>query len=194
VRDRDSGREHRQAAQLPAVLLSVILGVIAGETAGLDGLVRKAVDALASRVNGSSVGADPDWTARLRALVTLFVASGTGVFGILKEGFEGDPSILIAKAALDFFTALVFAASLGKPVAAIAVPQFGVYMALFLAARWVYPFISPRQIMNFNAVGGMVDLAIGLTILDIKRFRTVSFLPAFILVFPLTILSDLLFG
>ncbi|MDR1263370.1 MAG: DUF554 domain-containing protein [Oscillospiraceae bacterium] len=180
---------------LTAVILSLILGTIAGESMGLDNLVRKAVHTLLK--HGGAAGSPErggDWTSRFCVLVTLFVVSGTGVFGILKEGFEGDPSILVAKAALDFFTALVFAASLGKAVSLIGVAQFCVYMTLFLLARWIYPVISQQQIMNFNAVGGLIDLAIGLTLLDVKKFRTINFLPAFIFVFPLTILFGLLFG
>ena len=43
------------------------------------------------------------------AIIVLFCASGTGVFGAMREGMTGDASILIAKAFLDFFTATIFA-------------------------------------------------------------------------------------
>nr|VXZ92213.1 Protein of uncharacterised function (DUF554) [Klebsiella pneumoniae] len=36
------------------------------------------------------------------AIIVLFCASGTGVFGAMREGMTGDASILIAKAFLDF--------------------------------------------------------------------------------------------
>jgi uncharacterized membrane protein YqgA involved in biofilm formation len=55
------------------------------------------------------------------AIIILFCASGTGIFGSMQEGMTGDPSILIAKAFLDFFTATIFATTLGIAVAAICV-------------------------------------------------------------------------
>ena len=42
------------------------------------------------------------------AIIVLFCASGTGIFGAMREGMTGDPSILIAKSFLDFFTASGF--------------------------------------------------------------------------------------
>jgi uncharacterized membrane protein YqgA involved in biofilm formation len=49
------------------------------------------------------------------AIIVLFCASGTGIFGAMREGMTGDASILIAKAFLDFFTATIFACTLGLP-------------------------------------------------------------------------------
>jgi uncharacterized membrane protein YqgA involved in biofilm formation len=56
-----------------------------------------------------------------------------------RVGFEGDSSILIAKAVLDFFTAMIFATTLGKAVAAIGILQIFVYLLLFLLARVSFP-------------------------------------------------------
>ncbi len=56
------------------------------------------------------------------AIIVLFCASGTGIFGAMNEGMTGDPSILIAKSFLDFFTAMIFACSLGIAVSVISIP------------------------------------------------------------------------
>lgn len=55
------------------------------------------------------------------AIIVLFCASGTGIFGAMNEGMTGDPSILIAKSFLDFFTAMIFACSLGIAVSVISI-------------------------------------------------------------------------
>nr|VXZ90170.1 Protein of uncharacterised function (DUF554) [Klebsiella pneumoniae] len=36
------------------------------------------------------------------AVLILFCASGTGIFGALTEGMTGDPTILLTKSILDF--------------------------------------------------------------------------------------------
>jgi uncharacterized membrane protein YqgA involved in biofilm formation len=40
----------------------------------------------------------------------------------------------------------------------------------------------------------MVDLGVGFTMLGVKKFKTINFLPAFIFVFPATLLFELAFG
>ena len=67
--------------------------------------------------------------------VVLFCSSGTGIYGSIISGISGDHSILIAKSFLDFFTAMIFACSLGMAVAAIAVPQLAIFLALFFLRR-----------------------------------------------------------
>ncbi|MDR2793790.1 MAG: DUF554 domain-containing protein [Treponema sp.] len=173
---------------LTPVALSLILGVIIGEALLLDTRVKKAVGSLFGKAAKKT---DSGWTTEFCFVATLFVASGTGIFGILKEGFEAEPSILLTKAALDFFAAMIFAAKLGGAVSFIAIPQFSVYIVLFLFSRWIFPLLTERQIMNFYAVGGLVDLAIGLSMLNVHKFRTINFLPAFVVVFPVTLLFDL---
>ena len=49
----------------------------------------------------------------------------------------GDPSILIAKAFLDFFTATIFATTLGIAVAAICVPMLLIQLALATCATLI---------------------------------------------------------
>ncbi|MCL2255119.1 MAG: DUF554 domain-containing protein [Lachnospiraceae bacterium] len=177
---------------LSTVILSLILGVLVGEAIKLDNRIQAIVNKIIKQDKTDVIYNNSDWMIKFCAIITLFVASGTGTFGILKEGFEGDSSILIAKAILDFFTACIFASSLGKAVAFISIPQFCIYLILFYFARLIFPIINEHQIMNFNAIGGLIDLAIGLTILNIKKFKTINFLPAFIIVFPVTLFFEYL--
>ncbi|MDP1276942.1 DUF554 family protein, partial [Klebsiella pneumoniae] len=68
------------------------------------------------------------------AIIVLFCASGTGVFGAKREGMTGDASILISKAFLDFFTATIFGCTLGIAVAAISVPFLLIHLTLAACA------------------------------------------------------------
>lgn len=77
----------------------------------------------------------------------LFCASGTGIYGSLDEGMSGDITILVSKSILDFFTAAIFAASLGYAVSIIAIPQFIIFFILFLLARFILPFTTPAMIL-----------------------------------------------
>ncbi|MCZ5435706.1 DUF554 family protein, partial [Escherichia coli] len=64
------------------------------------------------------------------AIIVLFCASGTGIFGAMNEGMTGDPSILLAKSFLDFLTAMIVACSLGIAVSVISIPLLIIQLTL----------------------------------------------------------------
>ena len=125
-------------------------------------------------------------TALLVTTIVLFCASGSGIFGSIVSGISGDHSILLAKSILDLFTAMIFACSLGMVVSAVAIPQFVIFMALFLLAKVIYPLTTPAMINDFKAVGGLILLATGLRIARIRDFPIADMIPAMLLVWPVS--------
>jgi hypothetical protein len=119
------------------------------------------------------------------AIIVLFCASGTGIFGAMREGMTGDASILIAKAFLDFFTATIFACTLGLAVSAICVPMLAIQLTLAACASLIMPLTTPMM-ADFTAVGGMLLVATGLRICGIKMFAVVNMLPALVLAMPIS--------
>ena len=117
-------------------------------------------------------------------VIVLFCASGTGTYGSIISGMNGDHSILIAKPILDFFTALIFACILGGVVAVIAIPQFLIFFLIFLLAGIIYPLTTPAMINDFKACGGFLLLATGFRMIKVKMFPTADMIPAMILVMP----------
>ena len=81
----------------------------------------------------------------------------------------GNVTILMSKSVLDFFTALIFACSLGIITSVIAVPQFLIFLCLFLLAKLIYPLTTPVMINDFKACGGFILLATGLRILPRRQ-------------------------
>ena len=109
-----------------------------------------------------------------------------GIFGSIVSGISGDHSILLAKSILDLFTAMIFACSLGMVVSAVAIPQFVIFMALFLLAKVIYPLTTPAMINDFKAVGGLILLATGLRIARIRDFPIADMIPAMLIVWPIS--------
>lgn len=180
-----------KAETLPAVILAILAGTSIGELLGLDTGVR----ALSLKLKGPIEKILPvpgggipqgQFLEKFAALVVLFSISGTGIFGALKEGMDGDPTLLITKAFLDFFTAGIFAASLGLPLALAAIPQFVIQTLLLLGANLIIPLTNEVMIADFSAVGGLIMLATGFNISDIRSFPVTSMLPALIIVMPIS--------
>lgn len=85
------------------------IGKVAGST-------RSVINAFLPPVKGLTQEA---FTEKFVAILVLFCASGTGIFGAMHEGMTGDPSILYIKTVLDLFTAGIFATMLGFAVMTI---------------------------------------------------------------------------
>jgi hypothetical protein len=183
-----------QAKHLPAIVLSIIVGALIGELIYLEQGISRASDyarALTERVMPRTVGnaeSEEHFLQGFVALVVLFSASGMGIFGAMKEGISGDSSILVAKAILDLFTAMIFATTLGYVVALIAIPQMVVQLALAYGAGVIMPHTTPVLMADFSAVGGILLLATGMRISEIKAFRVANMLPAIALAMPISYL------
>lgn len=176
---------------LPAVILALILGSIIGESIKLEKgieycatLVRKPINRIFK--DTGNVDNPQEFMEKFVGILVLFCASGTGIFGAFNEGMTGDASILLTKSFLDFFTAAIFATALGFIVAAIAIPQFVILLALFLSAGLIVPMTDAMMIADFSAAGGIIMLATGFRICGIKSFPIANMLPALIIVMPLS--------
>ncbi|WP_409306292.1 DUF554 domain-containing protein [Pectobacterium sp. B1J-3] len=185
--------------QLPAVALATVIGVAVGELLRMEYGVQKFgvfIQRMLSRVLPTPEHRLPQdvYTQNFTALIVLFCASGTGVVGALTEGLTGDYQLLIIKSALDVFTALIFAITLGFAVMSIAVPQLIIQALLFFSAKLIMPFMTDITMGDFSACGGIIMVAVGLRIAQIKLFAVVNFLPALVLIIPISLYWHRIFG
>ncbi len=177
---------------MPAVIFSIIIGTIIGLAVHLGSLVNKAAASMQKLVSKivpyKGNLAQDDFNSQLVTMIVLFCASGTGIYGTLVSGMTGDHTVLLSKAILDIFTALIFACSLGYVISFIAIPQFVVLGLLYVLAIFLAPHTSDSMIADFRACGGFLLLATGFRIAKIRIFPIVDMLPAMILVMPVSAL------
>jgi uncharacterized protein len=182
---------------LPAVIFALILGTAIGELLQLEkgiewcgGQIRKPIERIFKRKECPDN--QDDLTEKLVGIVVLFCASGTGICGALAEGMSGDHSLLLAKSILDFFTAGIFAATLGYIVMTIFIPQFLILITLFATAALIVPLTNAAMIADFTACGGMIMLATGFRICGLKSFPVASMLPGLFIIMPISHLWTML--
>lgn len=170
-----------QLSTLSAVVLSLILGTLAGEVLCLEARLSTGLSCLASRLPGD--GLDQERMDNVISMIILFCFSGTGLFGAMNAGISGDHSILIAKAVMDFFTALIFGATSGYLVGVIAIPQMCIGAALYFLGSVLMPLLSLTMVSDFKSVGGVITLAVGLKISKIRPYAVLNMVPALVVVF-----------
>ena len=157
-------------------------GAAGGLGAALGGVLgaklRSGIDAVLDAV---------DFEEKLKGVCLAVTGEGRmDVYGSIVSGISGDHSILLAKSILDLFTAMIFACSLGMVVSAVAIPQFVIFLSLYLLARVIFPLTTPSMINDFKACGGLILLATGLRIAKIKDFPIADMIPAMLIVWPIS--------
>ncbi|EBA2137448.1 DUF554 domain-containing protein [Salmonella enterica] len=176
-----------KCANLPVMVLATLVGALIGEFCLLEKGINGAVAKIQQLFMAS--GKKPTHESFIQsyvAIIVLFCASGTGIFGAMHEGMTGDPNILIAKSFLDFFTAMIFACSLGIAVSAICAPMLIIQLTLAACATLILPLTTPAMMGDFSAVGGLLLVATGLRVCGIKMFPVVNMLPALLLAMPIS--------
>lgn len=179
---------------MPAVILALIVGTIVGEVLSLEhavklgaGKIRAPLEKLIPARAHSRLPAH-EFNQSFTAIIVLICAGGLGVVGALTEGLTGDYQFLLVKAIMDYFTAMTFAITLGVSIATIAIPQFAIQAALYYLAKFIMPYMDEIAFADFSACGGIIMLAVGYRIAQIKIFSVVNFLPALIFVVPFSYL------
>lgn len=179
---------------MSAVVLALVIGTIIGELIYLEKLIGKAVGSAKGLIDRFLPPAhnisQEEFLEKFIALLVLFCVSGTGIFGAMKEGMTGDPSILYIKSILDFFTAMIFAATFGYAIAAIAIPLLIIQTILVLFSTVIMSLTTANMMADFSAVGGLLLLATGFRICSIKMFPVANMLPALLIAMPLSYLWE----
>lgn len=115
----------------------------------------------------------------LSTAILLFCVGTLSILGPMESALKGDNTYLFTNAMLDFVTSTVLSSTFGFGIAFAAVVLFfwqGMFYVLALALAGA---ISPEVMAEISVIGGILILSSGLSILGLKKFRTMNMLPAF---------------
>lgn len=157
-------------------ILSLVIGGIIGEMIGID----KALDRLGMMLQ-KRVGTNDNNVAQGFVTASLIFCVGTmAIIGSLESGLRGNYDMLFAKSILDGVTSMVLATTLGVGVIFSAVAVFLYQGIIILFAGYLEAYLTGQVIREISIIGGILILAIGLGMLEIKKIKTVNLLPAVI--------------
>ena len=176
---------------LGAVAISLLVGTIIGTYIDINRWAQKAVVGSLKNVIAKS-GADFDFDC-FSVVLLLCAFGGSGVVGAVMESATGDSSLLICRAILDFFTAVLFGARLGYVVAFIPIVQGVSELFFFLLAKVLSSYFTPIVCNDFYAVGGIVSLIGAFSIFKISNIKPVNAIISLVLIVPMSLLWQNLF-
>ena len=180
-----------KASGVTAVVLAILVGFTIGHSLHLEQWTSKFFHKLVKMLHLGGENIDMEFYI---TAVALFCCSGFGWYSTLTEGITGDPSLLMSKAVLDFFTAMIFASTLGAAICAIPIPQIVILLIVFGAGKLLAGVLTPTMFADLSACGGILTMAAGFRVSKIKSVPLVDLMPALILVMPFSWLWSTLMG
>lgn len=157
-------------------IISLVIGGALGELIGIE----KALDKLGLMLQ-NKVGSLQSNIAQGFVTASLLFCVGTmAVIGSLDSGLRGDHTMLYAKSVIDGITSMILASTLGMGVIFSAVVVFIYQGTIILFAGLLEPLLTIHVIREISIIGGVLIFGIGLSMLEIKKIKTVNLLPAII--------------
>ena len=164
------------------VILSMVIGGVLGAWIDIDAKMNR----LGAWAQKKLTRGDDETNTFAKGFVTaslVYCVGAMAVVGSLDSGIRGDHSTLIAKAALDGITAIIFSSSLGIGVMLSAVPVLIYQGAIALLGNAIAPLLSDIVVTEMSAVGGLLIMGIGINMLLNTEIKVANLLPAILIPF-----------
>lgn len=151
-------------------ILSLAIGGIIGTALDLDGRVKRA---LAKR------GGESFATGLISACL-LYCIGTFSIVGPVLSALQGDNTFLFTNSTLDLVTSTVFATTYGIGMILAAPILFCWQGSIYLLAKLASssPIFQGTLVNELAIVGGVLIIASGLSILNIKDCKTLNYIPA----------------
>ena len=159
---------------LLVVIISLGLGSLMGEFLRIEARLEQMGNWLELRFSKHGDGISKGFVTTS----LLFCVGAMAIVGSLESGLTGNHQTLFAKSIIDGITAVVFASTMGFGVIFSAVSVLIYQGVITLSAVYMKQFLVPEVVAQMSSVGGLLIVAIGLGILDIKKIRIGNMLPA----------------
>jgi len=160
------------------LVISIVVGGVLGEWMNLEKLINNFGEKIKEKFKSKN--------ARFSdGLVTAFLLYCMGsitIVGAIEEGLGGKPDLLLAKAVLDGVSSIALSAALGIGVAFSIIPLLIYQGGLTLLAARFGDYFSEDIINELTAVGGLLLIGLGISILEIKPLKILNMIPSLIII------------
>ncbi len=150
-------------------IVSLAIGCVIGTLLQLDARV----SALTERRHGNSKLGQGIITGCL-----LFCIGTLSILGPVQSALYADHTFLFTNASLDFVTSMVLASAYGPGIALCAAVLFLWQGSIYLLTKLLGGFITDTMMTELSVVGGFLIAMSGLSIMKLKDFHTLNYLPA----------------
>jgi uncharacterized membrane protein YqgA involved in biofilm formation len=171
-------REVGAQAPMLVVLGALLFGAITGSLARLEDRIDAGAEWVRRKVAG---GAAPGrFTDGMVTATLLFCVGPLSILGSISDGLGRGVEQLLVKSVLDGFAAVAFGSALGVGVLFSVFPLALYQGSLTLLGLGLGEFLSAGQVDALGATGGIILLALGIRLADLKKIAVGDLLPALV--------------
>lgn len=160
------------------MIISIVSGSVIGEFLDLENAIVRFSEWIKSKTKFG----DDKFSEGFITSSLLFCMGSMAILGAIEEGLGGNPNLLLAKSVLDGVASIVLAASLGIGVIFSAVPLLLYQGGITLFAGSLQHFLTDTIINELTAVGGLLLIGLGISLLEIKKLKIMNMLPSLLIV------------
>jgi len=170
------------------LVLSLILGSALGEWMAIESRLEK----LVASFNAKSKNKDHKFSEGFITAFMIFCIGSMTIIGCIEEGLSGKRELIITKSIMDFFSSTALASTFGKGVLFSVIPLVIYQGGLTLGAEYLNGVFSSAMQVELIAVGGLMLVGLGITILNLKKIRVINMIPALFIAPLMTYLAEFL--
>ena len=167
------------------VILSLVIGALIGEMIDIDHLFEKFGNWL--KLKTKSQGDHQFVNAFVTASLTVCIGA-MAIMGAIQDGIYANPSILFAKAVLDFVIILVMSSSMGKGCLFAFIPVAFLQGTLTALSVGLAPFMTTSFLNHLDMVGNILIFCVGINLIWPRTIRVANLLPALVVAVVLSFL------
>lgn len=156
------------------LVVSLVLGALIGETVDVDQAMTNFGNKMQQRLKSSN----NNFTAAFLSATLLYCVGSMAILASIESGMQNDHSVHFTKALIDGIAAIFLASSMGIGIAFSGISVLLYQGLLTLLASSVAPYATPELMTEMSAVGGIVLIALALTMLEIKPIKIANLIPA----------------
>jgi hypothetical protein len=175
------------------VFLALVLGTLLGQTLSLHDRLTKFTSRF-DRHSHENSRDEPSLSSGFIKATILFCVGGLTLIGCMEEGLRGKSNLLFIKGTMDLISSFFLSAALGRGVLFSAIGVLIIQGGLTLFFMSFGQSISPELVLDLTAAGGILLLALGIDLMDIKSFKMIDLLPSLVILPIIHFLHLLIIG
>ena len=157
------------------IITSIVIGLIIGEAINIEDKLDSFTNFLMKKF---VKGQDENFAEGFISASLIFCVGSMAILGAVEAGVRGNNEVLYTKSLMDGITAFFLAATFGKGVAFSALPVF-IYQGLMVfLSSFLLPIFTPEVAANLSGTGGVIIIAICISMLKLVDFKIANSMPA----------------
>jgi len=160
------------------LILALIIGALIGEALRLDKWIEKFGNFIKSKFKSGN----EKFTEGMLTAFLLYCMGSLTIVGAIEEGMGGNSRLLLIKSLMDGVSSIALASGMGIGVIFSVIPLLVYQGGITVLAMVFGEFFPAIYVTEISAVGGILLIGLGISILEIKKINVMNMLPALVVI------------